>query len=82
MKNLIFRLLLAVPIAAVFLLGPFFIAAWLRDKLELQIPMIIILAISLGGAFLSFFTIAGKQMKLVDQEWRRRKEARLPDSES
>lgn len=82
MKNLIFRLLLAAPIATVFLLGPFFIAAWLRAKFELQIPMIIILAISLGGTFLSFFTIAGKQMKFVDQEWRRRKGAHLPDSES
>lgn len=71
--RLIFKLFLALPIAGVFLLAPFFVASWVRSNLELEIPMVIVLAVSLGGCFLSFFAIVGKQMKIADEEWRSRK---------
>ena len=75
MRTLLLRIAMAAPLTLAALFAPFLLSGWVQVRFGLYIPQVVTLGIGLALAFATFFAIAGKQMKQVDEEPRRRRRA-------
>lgn len=71
MKSLLIRLAIAAPLTLGGLLLPFLLALWIETRFGRSLPLVFPLVLGLGIAYVVFFAIAGKQMKQVDEQWRK-----------
>ena len=75
-KDLILRLAIALPISMAMLACPFLISWWIEGRFHMEIFYLVPLMLGLAASFTSFFAIAGKQMKRVDEAWKAKRRAR------
>lgn len=73
MWPLLLRIAIAAPLTLAALLCPFFLASWVHDRYGTEVHYLVPLVVGLSLAFTIFFAIAGKQMRLVDEEKRRKR---------
>jgi len=75
MKKLLLRIAMAAPLTLAALFAPFLFSGWVHVRFGLYIPQVVTLGVGLVLVFATFFAIAGKQMKQVDEESRRKRRA-------
>lgn len=73
LKALLLRLAIAAPLTLAALLSPFLLSMWIQDRFGIEVHYLIPLTLGMWLAFTVFFAIVGKQMKQVDEDFRRKR---------
>lgn len=75
--RILLKLVLAIPLCLITLLGPFFLVQWVQETYGVHIPSMVILAIALGLTLSIYFSIFKAEL---DQAARKQPEKKAMSS--
>lgn len=74
--RILLKLVWAIPLCLMTLVGPFFLAQWIQESYGTRIPSVVILAVALGVTLSIYFSIFKVELAQAAQ---RQREKKSPD---
>jgi len=72
--RIIVKILIVLPVCLATLMGPFFIARWLRVMHGIDVPSLLVLGFALFVTLSLYFWVLKKDMRDMEKKWRERDE--------
>lgn len=71
--RIVAKILLILPVCLATLMGPFFLARWLRATHGIDVPSFLVLGVALFVTFIIYFGFMKKDLREAEERWRQRK---------